>query len=239
MVEVIPLIGWLLNICTFFGGYVLGKKQEKEQYKRELIEKYYPELIENLRSSTLKTKQYFTDGYVDEYSEYFDVLVEMKKDDTLRIIESINKAVYDNLLIIVDKLLPSLEEIQERRQKTFDTMSEKWNHWLRENQSSLPEFKDLVSRFAHDAQVSLIWPMWNKDSALLKQNLHQISQRYFWTDDNTLELRDRILDAFRTIAEKEWEPIKTDFESLNKQLMELIEEKILPKMGDTLYSLGT
>jgi len=50
-VEAITLIGWLLNIGTFYGGYVLGKKQEKEQYRRELIEKYYPELVENLRSA--------------------------------------------------------------------------------------------------------------------------------------------------------------------------------------------
>jgi hypothetical protein len=57
-------------------------------------------------------------------------------------------------------------------------------------------------------------------------------------DDDTPELRARILKAFRTIANKEWEPINVDFDSVNQQLKELIEEKILPRMGDRLYSLG-
>ena len=238
MAEAFTLIGWLLNIGTFYGGYVLGKKQEKEQYRRELIEKYYPPLIENLRSSALNTVKYFTDAYIPVDSKCFSVLVEMKTDDTLRIIESIDKEVYDNILIIADKLLPSLKEIQERRQKSFKTMHEKWNHWLRENESSLPRFKDVISRFADNAQNSLIWPMWRKDSALLTQNLQEISQRYFWTDNDTPEVRDRILEAFRTIASREWEPIISDFKSLNKQLIELIEEEILPRMSDTIYGLG-
>ena len=41
----IALIGWILNI----GSYYYGKRTEKQQQKRELILEYYPPLVEELK----------------------------------------------------------------------------------------------------------------------------------------------------------------------------------------------
>ena len=40
------------------------------------------------------------------------------------------------------------------------------------------------------------------------------------------------------IAEEEWNPIKDEYEKLHEELRTLITSKIIPRMDDTLQSLG-
>jgi hypothetical protein len=65
--------------------------QQKQQRRRELIEKYYPPLAENLRLSLPEASNKYYRGHITRNAPYFDVLIDMDNNSTLRIIEARNR----------------------------------------------------------------------------------------------------------------------------------------------------
>ena len=66
---------------------------------------YYPDLIENLRLSVPDSHKQFTDGMVRQFDSFFEVLIGMNTDGTLKIIESLDKPLYDDMKILLNHIL--------------------------------------------------------------------------------------------------------------------------------------
>ncbi len=237
MADLFPLVGWILTIVTFTVGYFLGKRREKQQNRREIILKYYPDLIENLRLSVPDSHKQFTDGMVGQFDSFFEVLIGMNTDGTLKIIESLDKPLYDDLQILLTEIIPSLNIFQEKRLDSWKGIQKKWAGWLLEAKVDLPELKVTPSIFV--AQITNLFDLWRGNIEVAKKNFDEVYDRHFeWSDENTPEIKMRVFEKFRKIAEDEWEPIKSEYESVNARLKELIEDKIIPRMETTLRDLG-
>ena len=64
--------------------------------RRAYIERYYPPLVESLRH-TVKDFDSNYKGLQGQYNEFFEVLIQMRDDSTLKIIESLDKELYENV----------------------------------------------------------------------------------------------------------------------------------------------
>ena len=237
MAELFAIGGWILNFVTFGGGYFLGKRREKQQNKREIILEYYPNLIENLRLSVPDSYIQFMEGMVGQFDRFFEVLIGMDTDGTLKIIESHDKTLYDDLKIILNELIPSMNDLQEKRRESWQTIPKKWMGRLIEAEEYLPELSVTPSVFV--AQITNLFDLWRGNIEDGKKKFDEVCDRRFeWSDENTHEIRSHVFRAFREIAEEEWKPIKSEFESDYKRLNELVEKKILPRMEKTIFMLG-
>lgn len=237
MADLFTIGGWVLNIFTFIGGYFLGKRREKIQNKREIILEYYPDLIENLRLSVPHSHKQFTEGMVGQFDKFFEVLIGMDTDGTLKIIESLDKPLYDDMQILLNEIIPTLDIIQEKRWDSWKGIPDKWVGWLLEAKEDLPELKVTPSIFV--AQITNLFYLWRGNIEVAKKNFDEKYDMHFeWSDENTPEIKMRVFEKFRKIAEDEWRPIKSEYELVNARLKELIEDKIIPRMETTLSDLG-
>lgn len=229
---VIAGVGWFLNI----GSYYLGKRSERQQQKRELVLQFYPDLIENLQHSVSATNDEFGQGHFDQFESDFEVLLEMETNGTLKIIKSLDEELYDDLRTILDEIHPSLKKIRGNRHKSWETLSEKWHNWILETDEDIPKIDP--KRFVSQAKSSLIWDLWRGNYLDAEKSFDKIFDNETPLDQNTPARREEMYKAVLRIAEEEWASIRSEFDSANERLTELVEKKIIPRMEQTLYNLG-
>ena len=229
---VVGILGLLFSVVTYF----LGKRSERNQERGRLVLQYYPDLIKNLRTSIPSSVSSFKTGYTGQFDSYFEVLLEMYTNGTLKIIESLDEGLYADLLKILDDFLPKLEVIQEERRESWKVVKEKWVDWLDDKNVSQLDVDS--ETFVQQVSSSIIWNLW-------RGNLSEVEKEFTTRVKNLTPetlydttIKSMILDGFRLIAENEWSSIKSEFELVNGQLQELIEKRILPKMEKTIFDLG-
>jgi len=243
---VIILTGLGLTASIIYYAMVLRNANKSQQIrerdrKREQIEKYYPHLAESLRHSIPDIAYTYREGYQKEHGDYLDVLIEMANQSTLSIIESLDEVLYNDLKIILEEYIPKEKELEKRKRESWNEIPIKWKKWLMDNYTEIPMLQKNSDELVNQLANSLLWQLWKAEIPLVNQNFDRIYDSYFILDSSGAEStigKERILDELSKIAKVEWEPIRKEYEHNLDMLTELIEEKVLPRMTDTLGTLG-
>jgi len=96
MLEYVPFLALLVAIVGLIQQQrvIHQQSQEIEELKqgrrKELIEKYYPPLAENLRLSLQDVTYRYIQGY-QEHGHYFEILVDMANELTLKLIQGLDE----------------------------------------------------------------------------------------------------------------------------------------------------
>lgn len=253
MIEMVDLINLGLKILPWFAtfiSYFVGTRQEKKKNRRELILDYYPDLIRDFQISVDEIESVLQGRYVGSYKAKFEVLLDMDKDGTLLIIESIDKELYEYMRRMVDDLLPTLENIEEERFNKFREMEKIWLTALFEILKSFNDLTQFNNRFdigtmteknfVHQVSSFVIWELWKKDGKQAKAGFTKIV-----SDINTSKaaiisenLAKTTYEKFSEIANEEFEPIQIKISEMGIRLKEVISEKILPRMNDRMRNLA-
>jgi len=258
MVDYVTILGIILTAVIAYVSYQQQQKiirqqaeeinhqamqleELKNERRRELIEKYYPPLAENLRHSLPDIAYTYREGYQKEYGEYLEILVEMANQSTLNIIESLDEPLYSDLKIILDEYIPKEKELENRRNESWNEIPRKWKKWLMDNYTEIPKLQDTSDKFVSQLALSLLWQLWRNEEELVVQNFNDVSDRHFIVDGYGVEpniAREQILHELTSTAEDEWESIREEYESNLVMLTELLEKRILPRITETLKTLG-
>ncbi len=205
--------------------------------QRELIEKYYPPLAENLRHS-VENFSYNYRGLEGHYNEFFNVLISMKDDSTLKIIESLDLELYEKLLIIPDTHLPMLNNLSSQRDATFPQIQSLWTSWVSLNYNLLPSMKITPEQYTKNLVISGLWNFWRNEDEIAQARLNEACERAFSSNVNTTEVRMMLFEEFKGISENEWSGLREQFTETYSKLGELVTSIILPRIDDTLKHLG-
>ena len=95
--------------------------------------------------------------------------------------------------------------------------------------------------FAEELANGLRWAIWRNEEHILRQNFDRSFEANFVLEDDEekhVEPKMYMFSKIVQIAVEEWKPIKDEYEKLHEDLKNLITLKILPRMDDTLQSLG-
>lgn len=232
------ILGIAIVVGLFiFVSYYLGKRSKKDQQERDLIEKYYPDLIEDLRLSSPNSTQKFIEGREERYESFFSVLVEWDINGTLKIFESIDEVLYSDLKKVLNDLLPSLEKIERKRKQIWNIINEKWFIYFEKTKGSLPPIDPYT--VIPKIKNTIIWELWQGNIQKARKKFNDILYHsLFFKDENTASRVNTMFEAFQRIAEEEWKSLKSEFKSVSERLKELIEINILPKMENTLLEHG-
>jgi hypothetical protein len=216
-------------------------EEQKLGRRRETIEKYYPPLAENLRHSLPDIAFMYHVGVVQEYGTYFDVLIEMANQSTLGIIEALDEQLYRWLDTVLEEILPVEKRLNERRVESWKEIPRKWNLWVAENHDSISMWTKAPELFVNEMATNLLWPLWRGEEQLVQQNYDRAYERHILTQGDEIKAmneKELIYREFLKIVEDEWKPIKDRYHSLENELRELVENWILPRMDETVKSLG-
>ncbi len=205
--------------------------------QRELIKEYYPPLAENLRH-TVKGLDYHYKGIQGQYDEFFDVLIQMRDDSTLKIIESLDRGLYEKCLEILDIFLPKLDDLHSQRRVTWPKIESFWTSWISLNFNLLPSMKVTSEQFTKGLVNASLWNYWRTEDEYAQARLSEACERAFSSDVNTIELRMMLFEEFKEISENEWSGLREQFTETYSELGELVTSSILPLIDDTLKRLG-
>ena len=114
----VPTLGLIVTTLGWIGTFIFATFNHRQQQKvirqqdeeiqelkkgqrMKLIDKYYPPLAANLRLSIPDVTQRYLQGYL-EHGHYFEELVDMENELTLRYIQGIDEKLYDNLRRILE-----------------------------------------------------------------------------------------------------------------------------------------
>jgi uncharacterized protein (DUF2249 family) len=213
----------------------------KKGQRLELIDKYYPPLTENLRLSIPDVAQRYLQGY-REHGNYFEELVDMENQSTLRYIQGIDEELYNNLRRILDHFFPEEWKIDRKKDESWKEVPRKWQKWIEDNYYELPKWHENINpeTLAKVFANSIRYAIWNRDEMLLRQNVDRAFKDHFRLEDEkkfTVSHK-RIFEEIVRIAEDEWNPIKEEYDKLQKEIKVHVESEILPSMDATLRSLG-
>jgi len=252
MTEGFDLITLVLNIlpwCATFISYFVGIRKEKMNNRRELIEKYYPDLIENFRNSVDEMNDDLRGSRMGNYRGRFDVLIDMNRDDTLRIIEEIDKDLseyFPKILILIS----NLENVEKRLRSTIRKISDDWHDLLQqmlleaqspENRFPLyfPSINLNPQQFVSYISGSIIWYLYREENQAKQEFDKRVKDINAGPQaeipPNTAE---KIYTEFSIIAFEKFNPIHEKYEKLHKQIIEIISNKVLPIMGDRMRNLA-
>lgn len=236
----LAFIGLILSVLMFFLGVIFERKKTKKENRRELILEYYPPLAENIRYSLSDISKRYIQRF-QEHDHYFEFLVEMANKSTLKIIEGLDKKLYDDLNRILDHFFPAEAEIERKKDESWEEVRRKWQKWIEDNFYDIPKCRLTPETLANEYNDSLRWPLWRKDELLLIQNFDSNFDRNFvkeGDEEKYSKSKKWIFEEIVRIAEEELNPIKDEYEKLHQDLNDLVQGLILPKMDKMLKSLG-
>ncbi len=247
--DLINLVLDILPWCASFISYFIGIKQEKKKNKRELIEKYYPDLIENLRVSVDEMNDDLRGIRIRNYMDRFDVLIEMNRDDTLRIIEEIDKDLSEYFSTILN-LISDLENVGKGLSSKIHKISEEWGNTLQQMlldaqspENTFPLYFPAIDlnpqQFVSHISNSIIWYLYRETEDEARQ---EFDKRIRDINEGPRaeippDTAEKIYSEFSFIAVEEFNPIHEKYEKLHKQMIEIISDKVLPIMGDRMRNL--
>ena len=248
---IVALLGIAVTIVIAYYSHQQQQKVIRQQVeeieelkkgrRRELIEKYYPPLAENLRLSLPDMAYRYVQGF-QEHGHYFDKLIDMANDSTLKFIQGLDEKLYVDLMNILDHFIPSEKVIDQKKDESWKEVPTKWQKWFEDNHYELPKVRGGPKLLAQSFSDSIIWALWRNDEPLLRQNFDRIfTDRFIIDVDDPTRFwnsKDWVLNELVRLSEEEWKPIKDEYEKLQEELKNLVTLEILPRMDATLRSLG-
>ena len=205
--------------------------------QRELIMKFYPPLAENLRH-TVKEFDTKYKGIQGQYDEYFNVLLQMRDNSTLKIIESLDNGLYQKCLEILNTFLPRLDVLHTQRRVTWPKIESLWMSWISLNFNLFPSMKVTPEQFTRSLVQSSLWNYWRNEDEYAQARLSEACERAFSPDDDSIEVRMMLFEEFKGISENEWSILREQFTETYSKLGDLITSTILPRIEDTMKSLA-
>ena len=205
--------------------------------KRELIMKFYPPLAENLRH-TVKELDYHYKGIQGQYDEFFDVLIQMRDDSTLKFIESLDSGLYEKCLEILNTLLPKLDDLYSQRRITWPKIESFWTSWMSLNFNLFPSMNVTPEQFTKSLINASLWNYWRNEDEYAQARLSEACERAFSSEVDATEVRMMLFEEFKGISENEWSGLREQFAETYSKLGELVTSIILPRIDDTLKRLG-
>lgn len=153
-----------------------------------------------------------------------------------------NKKLHDDLKSILDNFIPAEKELDARKDESWLEIPRKWQKWVEDNYYELSsELTFSPEEFVKELSNSLLWALWRRDEKLARQDFVRIGLAHFFFSDKEKRPKNESQKRFnelQRIAKEEFKPIRDGYDKLQKDLHDLIELKILPRMDETLKELG-
>jgi len=238
----------LLDLITFFLPFItfyLGAQKEKGQNKKELILKFYPDLIGEFEDFNSGNEKLLDGTFDGDIRSLFDGLLSMDKDSTLSIIENIDKALTKPLRKIIDDLIPSFGKIDESRQRKYKEMS---SLWINAYSKILEDYPDGITKkrqldkrkFMNQVYDGIKWDLWRNDSNATNRKFKEIVDGMNNAVANVIspDLANQFYTEFTDIFDKEMGPIRDDIIKTGTSLKSVVCEEILPIMIARMRTVG-
>lgn len=223
-------IGYGLSIFTFFLGRYLGKRDQREQFRRQKILDLYPPLLDNLRDSIVNNISRYEFGGVGKPG--FQVLTDMFDNGTIKLIEANDEELYLDLIKIRNEVIPALRKCYDEKHEI---------HW----QNVKPEWISFINSRHDDFDIeklvdvlfsALNWSIWRNQNDLAQNNFEEILKQNSG-EFSMLGSSDITLKNFMDIANTEFDKSRNEFEGIKLVFENLIMGKIIPRMEETIKGL--
>jgi hypothetical protein len=212
-------------------------KELRKGRQRELIMKYYSPLAENLRHTVKEFHNNYM-GIQGQYDEFFNVLIKMRNDSTLKIIESLDSGLYEKCLEILDTHIPKLDILHSQRHATWPKIQSFWTSWMSLNFNLFPSINVTPEQFTKNLVQSSLWYYWRNEDEYAQARLKEACERAFSLSDDSIEVRIMLFEEFKGISENEWSGLRERFTETYSELRELVTSIILPRIDDTMKRIG-
>jgi len=226
------LVPMATGIISLLLGWYLRGKDEREKNKRETIREFYPPLLDNIKDTMSSNEEGFYNAR-GIFPVRFIVLDEMINDGTIKIIEACDKELYNNLMKIESEIIPLLSKCYSEQRKVVKTIEEKWINFLN-NLAPLENFQIKTTEFVHQLTGLLIWDIWRKNyESVRRQYVNFLMQERIPQIIFISSSKDSIEDLI-LIAETEMDKVKNQFEDVKDKFKDIIDDKIIPRMENTI-----
>ncbi len=212
-------------------------EEQRLGQRREYVEKYYPPLVESLRH-TVKDFDSNYKGLQGRYNEFFEVLIEMRDDSTLKIIESLDSELYEKCLEILDTFLPMLDDLHSQRDTTWSKIQSLWTSWMTLNFNLFPPMKVSTKEFTNGLIISSLWNFWRNEDEYARARISEACDRAFSPEIDIIEVRKMLFDEFKGICDNEWVVLRGQYSKIYLTLGDLVNQVILPRMDGSLRRLA-
>ena len=209
-------------------------EQIKQQGRARFIEKYYPQIIENLKDSLVSVKREFEFGHVGPFDNFFGELKQRNVDGTLGMIKPLSEKIHNGLKRIVDHYIPALNTIEKYRRESFQEIPRKWILLLIEKGE---EFPITIPEKQFVNECHFIWNLWRNLYVEAKKDFDEVCERNLNSEDNTEFLRDRIFREIEEEADKLWLPVQNGFNTLYNEMRDWIGEQAVLPMEESLAEI--